>query len=86
MPDTLTINLRQWRISKVHPWGQSLLQAPFHALTELDDTILDPFMGSGTTGVAARLLGRSFIGIEIDEHWFNVAKERIQSTPEPLFT
>ena len=49
------------------------------------DVVLDPFMGSGTTGVAARKLGRSFIGIEIDEHWFNVAKARIEATPEPLF-
>ena len=50
-----------------------------------EGVVLDPFMGSGTTGVAARQLGRSFIGIEIDEHWFNVAKDRIESTPEPLF-
>jgi len=49
-------------------------------------TICDPYMGSGSTGVAARQMGYSFIGIEIDEHWFNVAKDRIESTPEPLFT
>jgi site-specific DNA-methyltransferase (adenine-specific)/modification methylase len=40
-------------------------------------TILDPFMGSGTTGVAAIQLGRSFIGIEKDEKYFNIACERI---------
>lgn len=41
------------------------------------DTILDPFMGSGTTGVAAKKLGRNFIGFEIDRQYFEIAKERI---------
>ena len=41
------------------------------------DTVFDPFMGSGTTGVVCRELNRKFIGIEIDENYFNIAKERI---------
>lgn len=41
--------------------------------------ILDPFMGSGTTGVAAVKLGRQFVGIEIDEAYFDIACKRIQS-------
>lgn len=61
------------------------------------DTILDPFMGSGTTGVACVKLGRKFIGIEIDPDYFNIACERIrkayaqpdmfsqaQKAPEPV--
>jgi len=40
--------------------------------------VLDPFMGSGTTGVACVKLGRKFIGIEIDEGYFNIACERIR--------
>lgn len=43
------------------------------------DIILDPFMGSGTTGVAAIKLGRKFIGIEIEEKYFNIACKRIQA-------
>lgn len=42
-----------------------------------DKTIIDPFMGSGTTGVACKLLNRDFIGIEIDEKYFRIAKKRI---------
>lgn len=40
--------------------------------------ILDPFMGSGTTGAACKELNRDFIGIELDEKYFNIAKKRIE--------
>ena len=47
-------------------------------------TILDPFMGSGTTGVAAVKLGRKFIGIEIEERYFDIACRRIEeATRQP---
>ena len=42
------------------------------------DTVLDPFMGSGTTGKMAVLNNRHFIGIELDESYFNIAKQRIE--------
>lgn len=44
-----------------------------------NDVILDCFMGSGTTGVACKELKRSFIGIELDEPYFNIAVERIKN-------
>ena len=44
-----------------------------------DDLILDPFMGSGTTGLACKNLNRNFIGIEIVEEYCRIAKERIEN-------
>jgi site-specific DNA-methyltransferase (adenine-specific) len=46
--------------------------------TNGSDTILDPFMGSGTTGIACIRTGRKFIGIEISPEYFEIAKERIK--------
>lgn len=43
-----------------------------------DITIIDPFMGSGTTGVACKRLGRKFVGIEIDEEYFKISRQRIE--------
>ena len=45
--------------------------------TDEGETVLDSCMGSGTTGVAAVQSGRSFIGIELDEGYFEMAKRRI---------
>mgnify|MGYP002661910264 CR=1 FL=1 len=45
--------------------------------THEGDTIFDPFMGSGTTGVACVQTGRNFIGIEIDPTYFAIAEKRI---------
>ncbi len=47
-------------------------------VTSPGDTVLDPFMGSGTTGVACVQLGRSFIGCEIDPGYFAIAEKRIK--------
>lgn len=41
------------------------------------DTVLDPFMGIGSAGIACQNLGRKFIGIEIDNHYYEIAKRRI---------
>jgi len=46
-------------------------------VTEPGSTVLDPFMGSGTTGVACVQTGRNFIGIEIDETYYRIAQQRI---------
>ena len=48
------------------------------------ETILDPFMGSGTTGVACMNLGRKFIGIEIEKKYFDIACERIDQAQRQI--
>lgn len=51
-----------------------------------DYVIIDPFMGSGTTGVAAVELGRDFIGIELNIDYFDIAVDRIKTAKEQLIT
>lgn len=46
--------------------------------SSVGDTVLDPFMGSGTTGVACVNTGRNFIGMELDQKYFDIAKQRIE--------
>ena len=48
-------------------------------MTDTGDTVVDPFMGSGTTGISAKKLNRDFVGIELDPEYFKLAKERIEA-------
>lgn len=48
------------------------------------DTVLDCFMGSGTTGVACKNLNRNFIGMEINEEYFKIAKDRVEGNNEQI--
>ncbi|MGN0807860.1 MAG: DNA (cytosine-5-)-methyltransferase [Candidatus Coproplasma sp.] len=63
-----------------HPTQKSLelMREIIKIHTNAGDTVLDPFMGSGTTGVAALAEGRKFIGIEVDSDYFELSKERIK--------
>jgi site-specific DNA-methyltransferase (adenine-specific) len=64
---------------RVHPTQKpvSLMEWCLTSFLAKSETILDPFMGSGTTGVACANVGRKFVGIELDPHYFDVACERI---------
>ena len=64
---------------RVHPTQKPVALMEFYIRNSSNegDTVLDPFMGSGTTGVAAKNLNRDFIGIELDEAYFSIAKDRI---------
>lgn len=67
------------RDGKVHPTQKpvALMEWCINQLPDNANTILDPFMGSGTTGVACINLGRKFIGIEIEPKYFDIACKRI---------
>ena len=58
---------------------EALMRRFIEDSTQPGDTILDPFMGSGTTGVACVQTGRSFIGIELDAGYFEIARQRIEA-------
>lgn len=64
-----------------HPWEQSTVEAEYiiKKLTLENQTVLDPMMGSGTTGIAALKLKRKFIGIEKDNNNFLIAKNRLHN-------
>jgi site-specific DNA-methyltransferase (adenine-specific) len=64
----------------LHPTQKpvALMEYLIKTYTNEGETVLDFTMGSGTTGVAAKNLNRSFIGIEMDEGYFEIAKERIE--------
>ena len=66
--------------SKQHPTEKpvDLMKFYIENSTNFGDIVLDPFMGSGSTGVACVETGRSFIGIELDSEYFEIAKERLK--------
>lgn len=69
----------------LHPTQKplKLLELLIKTFTNENDLVLDNTMGSGSTGVACKKLNRNFIGIEQDEKYFNIAKERIENTIVP---
>jgi len=68
--------------SIVHPTQKpiKLMEYLIKTYSNENDLVLDNCMGSGTTGVACKNLERNFIGIELDEKYFNIAKKRIESS------
>ena len=69
---------------KLHPTQKpvALMEYLINTYTLENETVLDFTMGSGTTGVACLNTNRSFIGIEMDENYFNIASQRIDNTKE----
>lgn len=77
------ICMRPERLSNPkHPTQKpvSILEKMIKIASNKDDIVFDPFMGVGSTGVAALELDRRFIGVELDESYFNAAKKRIDDT------
>lgn len=69
-----------------HPCSRALIHQEWLVgwFSDDDETILDPFMGSGTTGVACANLGRKFIGIEIERRYFDIACRRIEQAQSQI--
>ncbi len=68
------------------PFQQELAERLVRMFSFVGDTVLDPFLGTGTTTVAAARWGRNSIGIEVDPHYFEMAGERIRDAASSLFT
>ena len=83
MESTLSIwNINPARAKKIGhpaPFPIELPQKFINLYTYKNDLILDPFLGSGTTAVAAKLLERNFVGYEIKEKYIAIAKSRLKT-------
>ncbi|NLK01065.1 MAG: site-specific DNA-methyltransferase, partial [Clostridia bacterium] len=73
---------------KAHPTQkpEALLYRVILSSTDVDDIVLDPFFGTGTTGAVAKKLGRRFIGIEREKVYVDLAKERIDGIDTAVST
>ena len=82
---TTHLAIRNPKIRGGHPTQKpvALLEWIVRTFSNPGDTILDPTMGSGTTGVACRNTGRNFIGIERDQAYFETARKRILASRAP---
>ena len=84
-PTTVLDYPQQWRRQdQVHPTQKPvpLLEYLIKTYTQENETVLDFTFGSGSTGVACVNSNRSFVGIELDENYFNIAEKRIQEALE----
>ncbi|MBN1310283.1 MAG: site-specific DNA-methyltransferase [Anaerolineae bacterium] len=74
--------------TRVHPapYPEELAERLIRMFSFVGDTVLDPFMGTGTTSVAAAKWGRNSIGVEIDLHYFELAESRIRETTGSFFS
>ena len=77
MQDLKSINWQPTNIAHPTPKPVKLIRYLIEKVSKPHDTILDPFMGSGTTGVACVQLNRNFIGYEISPDYFKIAEKRI---------
>ena len=81
LPALWTYPIAKGKARPEHPCPKPLplMRRLVELFTDPGDVVLDPFMGSGTTGVACKELGRDFIGIELDAEYYRIAKARIEA-------
>jgi len=68
------------------PYPEELATRLVRMFSFVGDTVLDPFMGTGTTTVAAAKWGRNSIGVEIGPHYFEMSEKRIRQATASLFS
>lgn len=75
-----------YKKKSVHPTEKPLevMRYIISNFTNEGDVVFDPFMGSGSTGIACKNLNRKFIGIEKDEKYFEIAKQRLEKSNKPF--
>lgn len=75
------------KVKRLHPatFPDQLAKDAINCFSKEGDVVLDPFLGSGTTAVACILLGRKYIGIELNPSYIEIAKKRIENIPPKLF-
>ena len=85
-PDNIISASFRKRESGLHPTQKpiDLMKCLIELTTQPDQIVLDPFCGSGTTAVAAKRLGRHFIGIELSPEYCEIARKRVAAVPRRL--
>lgn len=75
------IQQRREHYTMQHPTQKPvrLMERLMQLVTQEDDLVIDPFMGSGSTGLAALNLNRRFIGMELDDEYLGIAKARLEN-------
>lgn len=73
------INTKGFKGAHFAVFPTELVNLCMQAGSEAGDTVLDPFIGSGTVGVVAEEIGRNWIGIELNEEYAEIAKERLKT-------
>lgn len=80
-----TVNTHPYSEAHFATFPEKLIEPMVLAGCPVGGTILDPFMGAGTTGVVAKKNGRNYLGVELNPAYIEIAQRRIEGTPTPLF-
>ena len=83
--DFFEFKIKGYKPNHPSPKPIQFMEKIIERFTEPNDIVFDPFLGSGTTAVACKSLGRRYIGIEISPEYCDIARKRVNATPEPLF-
>jgi site-specific DNA-methyltransferase (adenine-specific) len=79
------INTKPFKEAHFATYPEALIEPMIKAGCPVGGIVLDPFFGSGTTGVVAKKLSRKYIGIELNPEYIKIAEKRIESIPDKLF-